>query len=858
MNQASRIGPSFSNTLKRLAGRGLAPLEQPTVSSAQTKLIEDEADSLGELAQARIRFGMNIAFILLGLIAYRHDPSIGLTWVWATFSVCAISAMSLYVWARMLGNTLRDPHWRVAQRVASIVIDNLAVTWLLYFGGKALAGAYGVYLWITIGYGMRFGLSYLYGNLAASIIGYALVTQFSPFWKSNPSLSLGLGIALVVVPVYASFLIKRLRSAVADARLAYTAKSDFIANMSHELRTPLHGIISVADLLSRTDATIQQREMLRIISVSSNTLLDLINRILDISKFEDRTFAIQREQMNLYAVMNDTLTILGPQAQAKGLLLDFFIDSEIEPNVIGSPRQLVEILINLCGNAVKFTDAGSVRLNVISRQAEDGRVRVHFEIVDSGPGLAKEHLEKIFNPFYQADGSITRKHGGTGLGTAIARELVRLMGGRISVESELGSGTTFYIDLAFERQHATVEARDFYPLDVAVLAGSGSLETIETTLTALGARTICLPPNSVHGNVPLSTPPAIVFVDLNMIQESVALIRTSICSDTEQVILPVCAVGADSARQRAIELGYNSFIPLSELLPGAARLLSMAAALRKDYSSPKVSKESEHRIKILVAEDNSTNQTIARLALAEAGFDCTIVADGEEALIELTDGAYAAAIIDMHMPTMDGMEVARLYNFSVTDPAQRIPLIMITADSRPEVVADAELAGVTRFLTKPLKPSVMLETINHVLRNKGHEASAITATRTSRTRIGKIDIDSVLLDEEIVTELLSYMDGLERTLFFAEFSEDARSYVDSLEHVQSAQDFEKLRHNMHALCGAARTVGALRLAAYARRVEYMPIADITKSVAHLHSELGALVVASELALRKVADSDKSA
>jgi two-component system, sensor histidine kinase RpfC len=858
MNPVSPRGASFSNTLKRLVGRNLAPIEQPAVPSPPSKLIGGEADPLGELAQARIRFGMNIAFILLGLIAYRHDPAIGLAWVWATFSVCVISAMTLYVWARMLGNTLRDPNWRVAQRVASIVIDNLAVTWLLYFGGKALAGAYGVYLWITLGYGMRFGLSYLYGNLVASIIGYALVTQFSPFWKSNPSLSIGLGIALVVVPVYASFLIKRLRSAVADARLAYAAKSDFVANMSHELRTPLHGIISVADLLGRTDATAQQKEMFRIITVSSNTLLDLINRILDISKFEDRTFEIQREQMNLHAVINDTLTILGPQAQAKGLLLDFFIDSAVEPNVIGSPRQLLEILINLCGNAVKFTEVGSVHLNISSRQADDDQVGISFEVVDTGPGLAKEHLEKIFNPFYQADGSVTRKHGGTGLGTAIARELVRLMGGRITVDSELGSGTTFHIDLAFERQHAAVEAGNFYPLDVAVLASFENLEKIETTLAALGARSIRLPPSLVSGNAPLPTPPAIAFVDLNVIHESAVLIRASICSDAEQVLWPVCAVGPESARQRAIELGYNSFVPLSELLPGSARLLSMAAALRRDYSSPRVSKESEHRIKILVAEDNSTNQTIARLALAEGGFDCTIVADGEEALIELTDGSYAAAIIDMHMPTMDGMEVARLYNFAVTDPALRIPLIMITADSRPEVVADAELAGITRFLTKPLKPSVMIETINHVLKDKGHEASAIVIPRTSRARIRKMDVDSVLLDQEIVTELLGYMEGQERSLFFAEFSEDARSYVDSLEHTHSAQDFEKIRNNMHALCGAARTVGALRLAAYARRVEYMPTADITKSVAALQSELGELVAESELALRRMAELDQSA
>lgn len=827
------------------------PAIAPTGAARPVSDIDPNSHSLGELAQAKVRFGINILFILSGLLAYRHDPSIGLAWVWTTFSVCLVSALSLYLWARLLGKTLRDPRWRIGQRIASIIVDNLAVTWLLFFGGQALAGAYGVYLWITIGYGMRFGLLYLYGNLAASILGYLLVTQFSPFWKSNPSLSIGLGIALLVVPLYAAYLIKRLRTAVADAREAYAAKSDFVAKMSHELRTPLHGIISVADLLGRTQATPQQKEMIRIVSVSSNTLLDLINRILDISKFEDGTFAIQREPMNLHTVINDTLTIIWPQARSKGLRLEFYIDPAIPPDVVGSPRQLQEVLINLCGNAVKFTDEGSVLLKVESAPAASDKVGVHFEIVDTGPGLTKDQLEKIFSPFYQADTGVTRKHGGTGLGTAIARELVRLMGGRISVASEPGQGAVFSIELGFDRLAHPVESPRPAAIDVAVLAGDADFNLLERQLPMLGAVVTRISLND-PGKFRLLSPPALIVADVEQWTGTASELRHLLSRQTDEVLVPVCGFGPDASRAYAVQRGFNSFVALPDAVSRFKEVLGIAHALRKDYATQAVVNDSPGRVRVLVAEDNLTNQTIARMALTEGGFDCTIVADGEEALIELTEGEYAVALLDMHMPVMDGMEVARLYNFSEIDPQRRIPLIMVTADSRPEIVADAELAGVTRFLTKPLKPSAMIEAINNVLSEHGVRAVVEPMYRPEPVAADATDVVPELIDESIVQELLGYMEGEDRAVFFSEFSEDARSYIRSLEHTATEPELEKVRNDMHALCGAARTVGALKLAAYARRIEYMPGREIANSDARIRTELSALVQDSEEALRTLA------
>ncbi len=828
-------------------GRAAEVIDRSHVTSAQTYVLDEGPEPLGELAQAKIRFGMNVAFILLGLLAYRHEPALGFTWICTTFGVCVLSALSLYVWARALSSRHLGARWRIGQRIASIIADNLAVTWLLFFGGQALAGAYGVYLWITIGYGMRFGLPYLYGNLLASMVGFLTVMQFSSFWSANPSLSIGLGIALLVVPIYAAFLISRLHTAVADARRAYAAKSDFVAKMSHELRTPLHGIISIADLLGRTEATIQQREMIRIVSVSSNTLLDLINRILDISKFEDGTFAIQREPMNLHTVINDTLTILWPQAREKGLELDFFIDPRIEPEIIGAPRQLQEVLINLCGNAVKFTDSGFVRLRVDSLPGLSDKVGVHFEIVDTGPGLTKEQLGKIFNPFYQADTTVTRKHGGTGLGTAIARELVRLMGGQISVDSAAGAGAVFQIDLVFDRAPKVPNLFRLFPVDVVVLGDVRTHERLRAPLMAFGVKVLELP---IDESSRLSVTPTVLFVEVNAGQRTASEIRRSLCTNAGEILIPVCAFGPESARQSARSRGFNSFLAHEALTPGLERILDAAIALRKDYATHAVSSESRHRIKVLVAEDNHTNQTIARLALAEGGFDCTIVGDGESALNELASGVYGVALLDMHMPIMDGMEVARLYNFAVVDPALRIPLIMVTADSRPELIADAALAGITRYLTKPVKPSALIALINLVLREKN---GVLPETTEEPYSVAPVDAPGEpLIDEQLVTELLDYMEGDDRVVFFAEFSEDARNYITTLASTGSASELDKIRANMHALCGAARTVGAAKLAACARRIEYMTGLDIANSGAALRVEIAALLADSEMALKAIA------
>lgn len=785
--------------------------------------------TLGEFAQAKIRCWMNLALITLALIAYRRDPSLSLVTIWYTFLFTALSAFTLLVWARALSSHTPQSSARVAQRIASIALDNLSISWILYFGGETLAGVFSVYLWISIGYGLRFGLRYLFANLAASVLGFFTVATLSPFWREYSFLAIGLGVGLVVIALYTSYLITQLHAAVRRAESASRAKSDFLAKMSHELRTPLHGIIALADLLGGTQSQQQRQEMLRQISVSSNTLLDLINRILDISKYESGTFALQSEPMNLHSVVDDTVSILASQARAKNLELSIFFDAAVENRLVGSPRQVQEILINLAGNALKFTERGGVRISVLNNGDEAKQSRVRIIVRDTGPGIPREYLQRVFDPFTQADDSITRAHGGSGLGTTIARDLVHLMGGEIAIDSEVGIGTTVMVDLAFPHAPAP-PALSVTGLRIG-LVGNPPF-ALEDALVALGLNDVVHAPD---------------FVPRSADCLFVAIAAEHLLNELNDTAPPALGVGPASARDVAeAHPLLLSYVDESGDRTQVRRALELVLLARSRAEVALDAEPLDNGHAVLIAEDNLTNQMIARIALERAGYRCTVVDDGEKALDELSTGAYDIALIDMHMPHVDGLELARLYNFTSFESPRRTPLVMLTADSRPEAVADADLAGIARFLVKPVKPSALLRTVHDVLEDV--ESAGVDAVPVSTNAIVEMtarEVEPPDLEPVIFGELLGFMEPGEARQFFGEFREDALAYINTLRRYGTAQvDFTKVRDDMHALCGAARTVGAMRLAALARRIEYGQQTDIREQTATFIGELEAAASAA--------------
>lgn len=348
----------------------------------------------------------------------------------------------------VIGIALR-PGVSHARRIVGILADNATLAALMSIGGASLAPLYVISLWVAIGNGLRYGTAYLFGAVGVAVAGFLYVILVSPYWQANPHLAWGLLIGLIAIPGYLVSLLRSLRAAIEEARRANEAKSRFLANMSHEFRSPLNGIIGMAELLSSTRLNPEQRECAEVIQTSAQTLLLLVEDVLDISAIEAGKLRRQDVDFNLRDLARRLRTMLQPQATAKGLEFQVRVAEDVPVMLHGDAGHLTQILLNLLHNAVKFTPEGSVRLGIERISADAGGVRLRMTVSDTGIGIAPEDRARIFRPFEQVDSGITRRYGGTGLGTAIAKTLTELLGGRIGVDENPGGGSVFWLELPF-------------------------------------------------------------------------------------------------------------------------------------------------------------------------------------------------------------------------------------------------------------------------------------------------------------------------------------------------------------------------------------------------------------------------
>jgi len=336
---------------------------------------------------------------------------------------------------------------KVTQRVLSILLDIITISYCLMIGGLITAAMYGGYLWVAIANGLRFGRDYLYFATTLSIISFSIVIVFSDFWQQRNVLGLGLMVWLVLLPVYVLKLLIKLENAVVKADSANNSKSRFLANMSHEIRTPLTGIIGFAEILR--DGHLNMAERVKCISLIRNSgkhLLSVINDILDISKIEENKIELETIEFNMFDLINDIKAIIQPQILEKQIAFTVRYDFPFPKTMMGDPLRIKQVLINLFSNAIKFTDEGeiSIRLSYLETEA-----LISIEVSDTGIGMTKEQSAKVFDAFQQADSTTTRKYGGTGLGLSLSKQLTEKMGGALEVNSLIGVGSTFVFNFPY-------------------------------------------------------------------------------------------------------------------------------------------------------------------------------------------------------------------------------------------------------------------------------------------------------------------------------------------------------------------------------------------------------------------------
>lgn len=727
-----------------------------------------------------------------------------------------------------------DPKSSPIRRAIAIFGDLGTTSVAVAQSGDAGAPLYVIILWVVFGNGFRYGKKYLFLSAVTATIGFAAAITENDFWRDKYFMGYGLLVGLVVLPLYVSALLNKLTAERKRAEEANQAKNRFLANMSHEMRTPLNGIIGMLELLKGTPLTGEQREYARTIYDSAETLLFLMQDVLDLSKIEAGKVSVKVADFDLYAMLKQTVAIVEPQARFKGLGVFLRISPDVPFLLRGDPLLLRQVLLNLLGNALKFTDRGEVGVRVCLVSETPRRACIRFEVVDTGIGIAAEAQRRIFDRFAQGDESITRRFGGTGLGTTISKEIVEMMGGAIGVESEPGRGSTFWFFVEMEKQSRrndeAVPAAELAGRRALVLSADRGVEAelrsllegwrLRVTAVSRSAQAFArLVPASRSGE-PFDF---VLVVDQGLDMDAPAFAR-AVKSDSTILGAHLILIASRGGKpQPAAPEGYGSVVPapVSKAVLFNALHIFHTDAPPKEPEVENLSKRYLERIgggrklRVLVAEDNRTNQMVVGKILERAGHEPTIVANGEEALDVLKERAFDIAMFDLHMPVMGGAEAAKLYRF-LERGARRMPIVALTADATPEARAECAEAGMDDCLTKPVDSKRLFETLDRLVQGDVQPHRNREEARPDRAAPGDPPAenppDIPCLDPRYLRELLDLGGDSDFVVRLAwTFLKGTKEKIRDMEQAVSDRDVGKVRELAHALKGNSGQIGALRL-----------------------------------------------
>ncbi len=533
------------------------------------------------------------------------------------------------------------------------------------------------------------------------------------------------------------------------AKEASQAKSSFLANMSHEIRTPMNGVIGMTNILLDEQNSPETRDGLETIKRSAETLLTILNDILDFSKIEAGRLDLETIDFNLRNMVEETLIFLSLKSHEKGIELTYMFDEAVPSLLTGDPTRVRQIMMNIVGNAIKFTGKGgeiSIRISLV--EEKEKQVKISFMIKDTGIGMSKEDTEKLFQSFYQVDASTTRKYGGTGLGLAISKQLCGLMGGDIQVESRVGKGSVFTFTIIFEKQKEALEKLKSPPEDLKgkriliVDDNELNLEILEGFLvkwgffveaTTDGNHAVQMCKLMAKTNLPFD----MIITDYQMPVMDGAKLGSIIRAnpDTAHIkLIMLTSRGLRGEAKKMKEIGFDGYLskPIrrSQLFDAIILVFSGETKennMDKDIITKHRAKDIlTNRIKILVAEDHPVNQKVIQRILERLGFQYHISGDGLKALEELETNHYDIVLMDVQMPVMDGYECAACIRSEKSKVLNRnIPIIALTAHAMKGDMEKCISAGMNDYTTKPVNSNALIHKINTLLSKKDPEKKTI-------------------------------------------------------------------------------------------------------------------------------------